>query len=242
MSDDNTYYETNAKINRIIDKQLLKTEGPITVGNYEIVLEPEYHYDRDNVRKLSYYKTVFRKKTNHRCYVDFKLETGGIGNNNYMLHIDIFSCDGDVKGSGLKMLVALVRYISGKASEYGLNNNTSTIQLSAEPLTNRGGLEKLVLYYIRIGFNTEKPLPRDIAIKYLNEAELNEEEDTQMNDFYMDMEGNNNVRMEANMNDFLDLHRDLLVGGKKNNYRKTMKVKNIKKKITKRLYEHKRGI
>jgi hypothetical protein len=229
MSDDNTYYETNAKIDRIIDKQFLKTEGPITVGNYEIVLEPEYHYNKENVRKLSYYKTIFRKKTNHRCYIDFKLEIG-IGKNNYMLHIDIFSCT--VKGSGLEMLVALVRYISGKALENGLNNNNSTIQLSAEPITNRGGLEKLVLYYIRIGFNTENPLPREMAIKYFNEEELNEEEDTQINDFYMDMEGKESVRMEANLNVFLDLHRDLLVGGKKK--RKTKKLK-IKRRKTNRI-------
>ncbi len=42
---------------------------------------------------------------------------------------------------GIKMLVALVRYVSGEAIKNELNINTSDIQLMASPLERRGGLD-----------------------------------------------------------------------------------------------------
>ncbi len=234
-SNDNIYYETNVKINRIINKESLKEGEIIPVGNYEIVKGP-------------YYNThIFRKISNKKCYIEFNLNYEY--KNNFMLHIDIFSCIGDKKGDGLKMLVELVRYISDKALENGLNNETSIIQLSAEPLISRGGLAKLVLYYIKIGFNTVdddiKPLSRELAIKGLNfinnidVEELNEDEGTKIMDFIDYLENNRieKVLMEANIPNFLDLHRDLLVGGKSKQKRKTKNIKRrkIKRRKTKRI-------
>jgi hypothetical protein len=245
-SDDNTYYETSAKINRIIDKQFLKEGGTIDIDNYEIVKGPQYSIP------------IFRKKNNKKCYIEFNLNYEG--KNIFMLHIDIFLCTNDVKGAGLKMLVALVRYIRDKALENGLNNESSIIQLSAEPLLigrHSNDLFDLVLYYIKIGFNIADDdvelLPREIVIKYLNgeydkededEIEIeNENEDENENEITQFFEFETNIRekkeqkitMETKINDFLDLHRDLLVGGKKKNKRKTKKIKKIKRRETKRI-------
>ncbi len=192
-----TSLSTKAKINNIIynDKKSTKTETINIDKKYEIAIIPEY-YTINKVRKISKHKTIFRLKTNKKCYIDFDLEPGS-GDNDFMLYINFFACN--VKGDGLKLLVALVRYISEEARKNELNVNTSVIQLLAEPLEARGGLNKLVEYYQRIGFN--------LADEYIEIEE--------------------NVPMIANIIDFINLHRDVSVGGTKkaiiNKKRKTQK-------------------
>jgi hypothetical protein len=209
------------KIKLITDKESLKKGNIINVGNYEILAKPEY-INMGSKNSISHYKTVFRKKDKPQfCYIEFKIERGK-PENSIELYIDEFSCSyaEKTKGEGLKMLVALANYIHNKAEEQGVQS--SAIELTALPIGQRHGhsndLTELVYYYQSIGFNMVN----------ITEEELF----SNISDYEED-----GVLMRANFNEFLEMHRSLLTGGKKNKniyYMKYSKKKRITKKGTKK--------
>jgi hypothetical protein len=209
------------KIKLITDKESLKKGNIINVGNYEILAKPEY-INMGSKTSISHYKTVFRKKDKPQfCYIDFEVERGK-PENSIELYIDEFSCSyaEKTKGEGLKMLVALANYIHNKAEEQGVQS--SAIELTALPIGQRHGhsndLTELVYYYQSIGFNMVN----------ITEEELF----SNISDYEED-----GVLMRANFNEFLEMHRSLLTGGKKNKniyYMKYSKKKRITKKGTKK--------
>jgi hypothetical protein len=216
MSELNIY----EKIKLIIDKESLKKGDIINVGNYEIVANPEY-VDMRGKTSISHYKTVFRKKDKPKfCYIEFEVERGK-PENSIELYIDTFSCSyaEKTKGEGLKMLVALANYIHNKAEEQGVQ--CSAIELTALPIGQRHGhsndLTELVYYYQSIGFNMVS----------VSEEELF----SNISDYEED-----GVLMRADFNEFLEMHRSLLTGGKKNKSKKTKKLYSKKRYSKKRKY------
>ena len=218
MSELNIY----EKIKLMIDKESLKKGDIINVGDYEIVAKPEY-IDMRGKTSISHYKTVFRKKDKPQfCYIEFEVERGK-PENSIELYIDTFSCSyaEKTKGEGLKMLVALANYIHNKAEEQGVQ--CSAIELTALPIGQRHGhsndLTDLVYYYQSIGFNMVS----------ISEEELF----SNISDYEED-----GVLMTADFNEFLEMHRSLLTGGKKINkniyYMKYSKKRRITKKGTKK--------
>jgi hypothetical protein len=214
MSEFNIY----DKINKIIDKKSLKDGNIINVGNYEIVANPEY-IDMRGKTTISHYKTVFRKKDKPKfCYIEFEVERGK-PENSIELYIDKFSCSyaEKTKGEGLKMLVALANYIYNKAEEQGVQ--CSVIELTALPIGQRHGhsndIIDLVYYYQSIGFQLVALTEEEL---FNNVSEYEE----------------NGVLMRADFNQFLEMHRSLLTGGKKN------KSKKYKKRYSKKRYSKKR--
>lgn len=209
------------KITEIIDKKSLQDGNIINVGNYEIVAKPEY-VEVKGKTSISHYKIVFRKKDKPQfCYIDFEVERGK-SENSINLYIDEFSCSyaEKTKGEGLKMLVALANYIHNKAEEQGVQ--CSAIELTALPIGQRHGhsndLTDLVYYYQSIGFNMVS----------VSEEELF----SNISDYEED-----GVLMKADFNEFLEMHRSLLTGGKKNKniyYMKYSKKRRITKKGTKK--------
>ena len=210
--------EIYGKIEKMIDKDSLKSGAIINVGNYEIAAKPEY-IDIKGKTSISHYKIIFRKKDKPQfCYIEFKIERG-TSENTIELFIDEFSCSysGKTKGEGLKMLVALANYIHSLAQEQGLE--CSVIQLTALPIGKSHGhsndLIDLVYYYQSIGFNM-------VAI---SEEELF----TNISDYEED-----GVLMEADFNSFLEEHRSLLTGGKKRRIsKKSTKKRNRTRKYKK---------
>jgi hypothetical protein len=206
------------KIEKMIDKESLKKGNIINLGDYEIVAKPEY-IDMRGKTSISHYKTVFRKKNKPQfCYIEFEVERGK-SENSIELYIDTFSCSyaEKTKGEGLKMLVSLANYIHNKAQEQGVQ--CSTIKLTALPIGQRHGhsndIIDLVYYYQSIGFQL---------------VELTEEElFSNVSDYE-----ENGVLMTADFNEFLEMHRSLLTGGKKNKSKKT------KKRYSKKRYSKKR--
>ncbi len=208
------------KIDLIINKKSLEDGNIINVGNFEIVAEPEYYMGM-GVKTLISYRFFFRKKDKPQfCYIEFQVIEGN-SKNSIKLYIDEFSCSyaEKTKGEGLKMLVALANYIHNKAKELGVQ--CSDIELTALPIgkkeVNSNDLINLVHYYQSIGFNM---------------VDITEEELISHISDYKKY----GVSMEVDFNSFLEMHRSLLTGGKKN------KSKKNKKRYSKKRYSKKENI
>ncbi len=197
-------------------EEKIKQSSLITIPFNDTMYELLYEINED----IPTY--IFRRQDKPMCAIDFKLESDYDNEYHKNIYINFFDCDYEnkPKRDGLRMMVALIDYI-----KRNLIQDFKYIELTAEPHRpiynphtkkishiGSGDLIQLVEYYKNIGFNFM--YPEDEEELYDNQLE--------------------NVKMRANVNEFLKKHRSIFKTRKPKRKTKRRTIKKSKTQKSKR--------
>lgn len=161
----------------------------VYLNNIDFVKPQIFNYknvEYEIIYNINTSELLFRQKDKPKCFIDFMLDyekiysvTGEFVRYKNILYINFFQCN--VKGAGLKMLTALVKFLDKRSSDLNNIYNIDIIKLEVEPYDARSGvskkditeLQKLVSYYKRIGFHIMNYNKSDIYENYIDKFNRN---------------------------------------------------------------------